>query len=81
LGIADNFALGNATKPFYHDAGNEDYGQIFGFDSSEDKIKLHGYASEYSLVENSPGLPSGTAIFYITPEPDEVLGIVREYLG
>ncbi len=79
----DLFVLGNERYVFYNSGkrnnlGLQDYAVIKDFNRSEDKILLHGKASDYSLGASPQGVQRGTAIFLKTPGiNNELIAIVQ----
>ncbi|NET39835.1 MAG: YncE family protein, partial [Cyanothece sp. SIO1E1] len=61
----DIFVLGNVTGTFYRSASNSaqgeaDFARIDDFKLGQDKIRLHGSANDYELIQ----LGTRTQIFY-----------------
>lgn len=72
---ADTFVLGDDKSLFYVGAGLQDYALITDL-WAEDRIQLHGTASDYVLGSAPVGLANGTGIF-LAQDPNELLGIVQ----
>ena len=78
---ADTFVLGDASGVYYDD-GNDgtggwgDRAHIIDFVVGEDKIQLHGTASDYELKATRNGLH--TNIFLNTDGRDERIGFLRQ---
>ena len=53
---ADKFILGDANQAYYATVGYQDYAVIEDFDSSVDKIQLHGSAIDYQQQQQSNDL-------------------------
>lgn len=83
-GGADTFILGDPAQTFYDDdlpltAGLVDYAAIADFNSQQDKIQLHGTASDYALAALPAELGlTGTGIYRIADSPalKELIGVV-----
>ena len=84
---SDRFILGTATEVFYDDgnvvtAGLSDYALITDLDVTTDVIQLNGRLADYVLVENAPGLTSGTAIFLRElGGTNELVGVIEDVVG
>ncbi len=52
----DKFILGDAARAYYATSGHQDYAVIEDFDSSVDKIQLHGSAIDYQQQQQSNDL-------------------------
>lgn len=84
----DVFELGQISSTgtqdiFYNDgdvatAGTNDYALISDFGTVEDKIKLVGEISNYSLAASPEGFPSGTAIYLNDGKTPELIAIVKD---
>jgi hypothetical protein len=72
---ADTFVLGDRNGQFYSDLGVQDYALITDF-WAEDKIQLHGNASDYVLGIAPAQLANGTGIF-LAKDPNELIGIIQ----
>ncbi|WP_287273210.1 MULTISPECIES: CAP domain-containing protein [unclassified Okeania] len=71
---ADLFILGDSSQVYYTGNGVNDYARIDTFNSGQgDRIQLSGSSGDYTLEENVPGLPKGTAIY----NNDDLIGIVN----
>ncbi|MDY7005469.1 MAG: calcium-binding protein, partial [Cyanobacteriota bacterium] len=71
---ADLFILGDDSQVYYTGNGINDYARIDTFNGSQgDRIQLQGSSGDYTLEENVPGLPKGTAIY----NNDDLVGIVK----
>ncbi|NEP86262.1 MAG: hypothetical protein F6K18_05165 [Okeania sp. SIO2C2] len=71
---ADLFILGDSSQVYYTGNGINDYARIDTFNSGQgDRIQLSGSSGDYTLEENVPGLPKGTAIY----NNDDLIGIVN----
>ncbi|NEQ73911.1 MAG: hemolysin [Okeania sp. SIO2C9] len=71
---ADLFILGDSSQVYYTGNGINDYARIDTFNSGQgDRIQLSGSSGDYTLEENVPGLPKGTAIY----NNDDLVGIVN----
>ena len=76
-GDAEAFTLGDKSEAFYDNYGQQDYAEIFDFDTAQDVIQLHGIASDYSL-RASPFSGNAQGIFLRVPGmEDELIGIVH----
>jgi len=81
---SDRFILGDTSWIGYDDGntattGNNDYAQIIGFNSLEDKVQLKGAASDYLLV-----VSDGSANLLIDKpgvEPDELIAVFQNITG
>ncbi len=65
---ADLFVFGESGTVFYDDGdsstgGTTDFGYIWDFEAGTDQIQLAGSAADYSLTNDAPGLPTGTALW------------------
>jgi hypothetical protein len=72
---ADTFVLGDRNGQFYSTSGLQDYALITDF-WAEDKIQLHGTASDYMLGIAPAHLAHGTGIF-LAQDPAELIGIIQ----
>jgi hypothetical protein len=72
---ADTFVLGDQNRSYYVGLGSQDYALITDL-WIEDRIQLHGSASDYVLGSAPSGLANGTGIF-LAQNPNELLGIVQ----
>jgi hypothetical protein len=72
---ADTFVLGDRNGQFYGNSGLQDYALITDF-WAEDRIQLHGAASDYILGIAPAHLAHGTGIF-LAKEPSELIGIIQ----
>jgi hypothetical protein len=72
---ADTFVLGDRNSSYYVGLGSQDYALITDL-WAEDRIQLHGSASDYVLGSATAGLANGTGIF-LAQDPNELLGIVQ----
>ena len=72
---ADLFVLGNAKTAYYSQTGNSDYALITDFDTTVDRIQLHGSYADYLLTQSPDGLPAKTAILSQAGNTDELIGI------
>jgi von Willebrand factor type D domain/RTX calcium-binding nonapeptide repeat (4 copies) len=72
---ADTFVLGDRNGQFYSNLGLQDYALITDF-WAEDKIQLHGNASDYVLGIAPAELANGTGIF-LSADPKELIGIIQ----
>ncbi|NEP82635.1 MAG: calcium-binding protein, partial [Okeania sp. SIO3B3] len=71
---ADLFILGDNSQVYYTGNGINDYARIETFSKTKgDQIQLQGSSGDYTLEENVPGLPKGTAIY----NNDDLVGIVK----
>ena len=82
---ADTFILGESSRVYYDDgiastAGNDAYAFLWDFEAGTDKIQLSGSADDYLLTVNSPGLPSGTAIWH-DDTVDELVAVLNGVSG
>lgn len=73
---ADIFVLGDAKTGYYGQTGNSDYALITDFDTTVDRIQLHGSYADYLLTQSPDGLPAGTLILSQAGNTDELIGIV-----
>ncbi len=86
-GGPDTFILGDATQAFYDDkqlltAGLTDYGVVVDFNLQQDKIQLHGSASDYELAVLPTGLNvTGTGIYYTNGNQSGVKELVGVVMG
>ncbi|ERT03593.1 hypothetical protein M595_6469, partial [Lyngbya aestuarii BL J] len=71
----DLFILGNASTAFYDQSNWDDRALISGFNDAQDKIQLHGSASDYELVQKN----GDTRIFYYGEGSKEMIGIISGY--
>jgi hypothetical protein len=72
---ADTFVMGDRNHSYYVGLGSQDYALITDL-WAEDRIQLHGIASDYVLGSAPAGLANGTGIF-LAQDPNELLGIVQ----
>jgi von Willebrand factor type D domain/Bacterial Ig domain/RTX calcium-binding nonapeptide repeat (4 copies) len=71
----DTFVLGDRSTSYYVGLGSQDYALITDL-WAEDRIQLHGSASNYVLGSAPTGLANGTGIF-LAQNPNELVGIVQ----
>ncbi|BAY61807.1 peptidase-like protein [Calothrix brevissima NIES-22] len=80
---ADLFVLGDRNRAYYNDGidsnlGLSDYALITDFRVAQgDKIQLFGNSSNYVFGSSPTGLPTGRAIYLITPNQNELIAIVQ----
>jgi VCBS repeat-containing protein len=72
---ADTFVLGDQNNRYYVGLGQQDYALITDL-WAEDKIQLHGSASDYILGSAPSKLANGTGIF-LASDPNELIGIIQ----
>jgi Ca2+-binding RTX toxin-like protein len=72
---ADTFILGDQNNRYYVGSGQQDYALITDL-WAEDKIQLHGNASDYVLGSAPSKLANGTGIF-LASDPNELIGIIQ----
>jgi Cadherin-like domain/von Willebrand factor type D domain len=72
---ADTFVLGDRNNCYYVGSGQQDYALIADL-WAEDKVQLHGSASDYVLGAAPSNLANGTGIF-LTSDPNELIGIIQ----
>jgi hypothetical protein len=72
---ADTFVLGDQNNRYYVGLGQQDYALITDL-WAEDKIQLHGSASDYVLGSAPSKLANGTGIF-LASDPNELIGIIQ----
>jgi VCBS repeat-containing protein len=72
---ADTFVLGDQKSSYYVGLGAQDYALITDL-WAEDRIQLHGSASDYVLGSAPAGLTNGTGIF-LASDPNELIGIIQ----
>nr|MDJ0846033.1 hypothetical protein [Crocosphaera sp.] len=74
----DVFVLGDSSQTFYDSDGEQDYAEIFGFDSYQDMIQLQGSADDYYLGSSPFGNNNHKAIFFKGDGMEnELVGIVK----
>jgi uncharacterized delta-60 repeat protein len=73
---ADTFVIGDANSSYYVSSGLKDYALITDL-WAEDRIQLHGVASDYVLGSAPAGLSNGTGIF-LAKDPNELVAIVQD---
>jgi hypothetical protein len=85
---ADLFVFGESGTVFYDDGnsstgGTTDFGYIWDFEAGTDQIQLAGSAADYSLTNDAPGLPTGTAVWRDIGggETAELIAVVRDVYG
>jgi hypothetical protein len=72
---SDTFVLGDQNNRYYVGFGQQDYALITDL-WAEDKIQLHGSASDYILGTAPSKLANGTGIF-LASDPNELIGIIQ----
>lgn len=73
---ADTFVLGDQKSSYYVGLGAKDYALITDL-WAEDRIQLHGSASDYVLGSAPIGLTNGTGIF-LSQDSNELVGIIQD---
>lgn len=73
---ADTFVLGDQKSSYYVGLGAQDYALITDL-WAEDRIQLHGSASDYVLGSAPIGLTNGTGIF-LSQDSNELVGIIQD---
>ncbi|WP_284707161.1 CAP domain-containing protein [Lyngbya confervoides] len=80
----DLFQLGDRNGAYYQDGqvktlGVTDYALILDFNAQAgDRIQLHGQPDDYLLGSSTGGLPSGTAIYYLSSQGKELIGVLSQ---
>jgi Ca2+-binding RTX toxin-like protein len=81
---SDRFILGDNVNSYYDDqniasSGGSDYAIIADFNQNEDRIQLHGTASDYRLVVS--GANTNLYIDKAGTEIDELIGVFQNITG
>jgi hypothetical protein len=76
-GSINLFVLGSAQGGYYVGGGNNDYANIFNFDSNSDFIQLTGSAADYTITYNG-GVAS---VFQTTPTGSDLIANINSATG